>query len=921
MGTKHLSTSKIVTKLRDSIRNSFQIKILMVSLGGVLFSILLSSSVFFLGMNKLTKDTSAEIEYGLGATSQQHLESQIEGTVEQLNLWMRHAQADLRILADITQKLFDHREEFIPMTEAVTEIPFFADKMQYYPEGGYSQNTPDEPSVVTVQTIYHDENGQIKPYPQQIIAETALLDLVMPAIHTQGAEKMWTYFTGDTNAAFSRFTPWVDYGRDAVEVYPEFLDVPYWYFLPGLVEAFQAWVQDSDPASTSYVTGIVPYVDGPTGELVQTFAYPLWNRERTRLAGAVWYDVSLDDIIGNIEEIELAETGFAFLAQADGNILAIPERGIEAMGMEEAAYFDEYQNLYRYLRDSSDPAIAALALSQDNVITTVNLQLATGEFVLIMHRLALMHIFSYDSQEIERDAWILGFLVPKDEINAPLIAAQTNVANSFESILMIQAMVLVVVVVLLIVLILFFAGRMTRGLASLSAGASQIAQGDFDTRVEILSIDEIGRLGNAFNEMARQLEESFDRIERRNIQLEKEVLERQQAEKELRKSRERLRHVVENMPVMMDAFDAEGNILVWNKECERVTGYSAEEIVNNPRAMELLYPDSTYREQMVTQWAELGNNYYNWEWELTAKDGTMKTVAWSNISDRLPIPGWATWGTGVDVTERVQTEEELKRYRGHLEELVRERTQELEQAQAELLRKERLATLGQFTATVAHEIRNPLSTVRTSIFAIGDAIERERVDQIPRALQFAERNIVRCDNIINELLDYTRGRTLRPRPTHIDTWLEGMLDELQSFPARQTIPEGIVCTRELNSGVNIPIDREHLRRAVVNVIDNAIDALQDQASAGNQMIVSTHVVGDRLEIRVSDTGPGIPDDVLPKVFEPLFSTKSFGVGLGLPVVRSIMEQHGGGVSILSKTAHDEKPGGTSVVLWLPVDSH
>jgi signal transduction histidine kinase len=179
---------------------------------------------------------------------------------------------------------------------------------------------------------------------------------------------------------------------------------------------------------------------------------------------------------------------------------------------------------------------------------------------------------------------------------------------------------------------------------------------------------------------------------------------------------------------------------------------------------------------------------------------------------------------------------------------------------------------------------------------------------------------VRCDNIINELLDYTRDRTLQPRPTHIDTWLEGVLDELQSFPAKQTIPEGIVCTRELNSSVKTYIDHEHLRRAVVNVIDNAIDALQDQASPGNQMIVSTHVVGDRLEIRISDTGPGIPDDVLPRVFEPLFSTKAVGVGLGLPIVKNIMEQHGGGVSILSKTTDGKKPGGTSVVLWLPVDS-
>jgi PAS domain S-box-containing protein len=112
--------------------------------------------------------------------------------------------------------------------------------------------------------------------------------------------------------------------------------------------------------------------------------------------------------------------------------------------------------------------------------------------------------------------------------------------------------------------------------------------------------------------------------------------------------------VLENMPVMIDAFDEHGNLVVWNHECERVTGYSADEIVGNPKAMELLYPDEAYRSTMMTQWKDRGNDYYNWEWEITAKDGKAKTVAWSNISDRFPVAGWTAWGIGVDVTESRQ---------------------------------------------------------------------------------------------------------------------------------------------------------------------------------------------------------------------------------------------------------------------------
>jgi len=77
----------------------------------------------------------------------------------------------------------------------------------------------------------------------------------------------------------------------------------------------------------------------------------------------------------------------------------------------------------------------------------------------------------------------------------------------------------------------------------------------------------------------------------------------------LRDHEGRLRRVVEDMPVLMDAFDAEGNILLWNKECERLTGFSADEIVGNPRAMELLYPDADYRRRMLAEWIERGDNY------------------------------------------------------------------------------------------------------------------------------------------------------------------------------------------------------------------------------------------------------------------------------------------------------------------------
>jgi signal transduction histidine kinase len=262
-------------------------------------------------------------------------------------------------------------------------------------------------------------------------------------------------------------------------------------------------------------------------------------------------------------------------------------------------------------------------------------------------------------------------------------------------------------------------------------------------------------------------------------------------------------------------------------------------------------------------------------------------------------------GAALDITARKQAEEEIALYRNHLEELVRERTERLEEAQVELVRKERLAALGSLTATVAHEIRNPLGTVRSSVFSIIDSIARKETHRINRAAKLAERNIIRCDRIIEELLDFTRVKEIKLQPTRIDDRLVQVIEEL-------ALPEGIELSLDLNSGVEINVDQERLRRSLINIVNNAVDALSDDDSVGNRITVASGLTGDRLEIRVTDNGPGIQADELDKVFEPLFSTKGFGVGMGLSIVKKNMEQMKGGVAIESEVGV-----GTTVILWFP----
>ncbi|HEY9050280.1 MAG TPA: ATP-binding protein [Gammaproteobacteria bacterium] len=242
----------------------------------------------------------------------------------------------------------------------------------------------------------------------------------------------------------------------------------------------------------------------------------------------------------------------------------------------------------------------------------------------------------------------------------------------------------------------------------------------------------------------------------------------------------------------------------------------------------------------------------------------------------------------------------------NLEHQVKERTMKLEQAQNEIIKNERMATLGQLTATVSHEIRNPLGTIRTSVFTLSNKIQNKDAT-LQRAIERIERNIVRCDNIITELLDFSRIRALQHQVTQLSDWIRNTMDDI-------SVPYDIHIRMVLDDDIDIEIDRDLLHRVLVNVIENASHAITESKFISNDktIIIQNQVVNDRVEIIVTDTGEGISESVMPRIFEPLFSTKGFGVGLGLPVVKQIMEQHGGGIEIMS-----EQNVGTRVTLWLP----
>jgi signal transduction histidine kinase len=205
------------------------------------------------------------------------------------------------------------------------------------------------------------------------------------------------------------------------------------------------------------------------------------------------------------------------------------------------------------------------------------------------------------------------------------------------------------------------------------------------------------------------------------------------------------------------------------------------------------------------------------------------------------------------------------------------------------------------TATVAHEIRNPLGAVRTSAFLLERKIRGKGLG-VEAQIERINKGVTRCDDIITQLLDYSRTKQLNSQPDNLDNWLEATVEE-----EAQRLPAAVEITCTLGLGeLLVPFDPARLRRAVVNLMNNACEAMvgtgEDPsrfATAHPRLSLSTFRAGPDVVIRVEDNGPGITPENLARIREPLYTTKSFGTGLGLPAVEKILEQHGGRLEISS----------------------
>jgi signal transduction histidine kinase len=237
---------------------------------------------------------------------------------------------------------------------------------------------------------------------------------------------------------------------------------------------------------------------------------------------------------------------------------------------------------------------------------------------------------------------------------------------------------------------------------------------------------------------------------------------------------------------------------------------------------------------------------------------------------------------------------------------------------------ERLAELGAMTGGLAHEIKNPLSTVGLNAQLLGEAIEElpiagDEKGRLVRRVQSLRREVERLRGILTDFLEFAGELRLDRREADLNV----AVGELIDFFAPQAERSGVRLRTDLSSEpLRASVDVSHVKQAVLNLMLNATQAMTGSEPQGaaplKELIIRTVAVRDAdqrrvAQIHVIDTGPGIPADVLPRIFTPYFTTKSGGTGLGLPTSRRLIEAHEGRIEVFSELGR-----GTDFVITLPL---
>jgi PAS domain S-box-containing protein len=254
--------------------------------------------------------------------------------------------------------------------------------------------------------------------------------------------------------------------------------------------------------------------------------------------------------------------------------------------------------------------------------------------------------------------------------------------------------------------------------------------------------------------------------------------------------------------------------------------------------------------------------------------------------------------------ELEEVRNEIREYAGQLEKNVEERSRELVEAQEKLLKAQRLATIGEVSAQVGHDLRNPLTSINTNLYYLQNVLPKKQKDKVDVTLDSMQNAVIHANRIVEDLLEYSRTAALKKKKLLLNSVLTSSMSSV-------LIPKNVSVHLKLEDEVEIDGDSSRLLRVFQNLVSNAVDAMPD----GGSLTVSSAVGPKEVIVGVADTGAGIREENLALLFTPFFTTKSKGLGLGLAICKRLVEAHGGRIEVKSKVGE-----GTTISVALPLAS-
>jgi two-component system NtrC family sensor kinase len=372
-----------------------------------------------------------------------------------------------------------------------------------------------------------------------------------------------------------------------------------------------------------------------------------------------------------------------------------------------------------------------------------------------------------------------------------------------------------------------------------------------------------------------------------------DITARKRAELDVRRLNEYLQAIVDNANVLVVLLDRRGIVRVWNRAAERITGYWAREMVGKAKSLRRLvpYPITAQAVNALVRRVSAGEAIEDLEASIMTSDGRSRLVSWyaKGVMDRNGrLQGVVVLGR--DVTSHREMEEKRK------------------DAEARAQHAERLAAIGKMAAGVAHEINNPL----TGIVGLAELLQRQ--DLPPTSAEFVRAILEggeRIARIVDSLLTFAGKHELVPQAVSVNECLRHVMTCFESRLSEAGIR---VYAQFDETEPSVGGDPTWLEQAFRNLLANALDELRS-IDTERRLLIRTSVTDDSVEVEVQDTGRGIPQSALKKVFEPFYTTKppGKGTGLGLSICHGLIAEHGGRVY-----ARNNAGAGAAFVVELPL---